>query len=118
MVIIEVFADIWCPFTHVGLHAFRDQLVERHRGDARVSVRSWPLEWVNGRPMDPASSLEHVLELREQVAPYLFVGFDGSRFPRTTIPALALAAEGYRAGWRVGECLSFELREALFDRGQ
>ena len=46
---IEVFADVVCPFTHVGLRRLRE---ERPEGNAtRFLVRAWPLEWVNGTPL-------------------------------------------------------------------
>jgi len=116
--IIEVFADIWCPFTHMGLRALNEQLSEKRRGDVRIWVRSWPLEWVNGKPMDPAVAARHGVELRSQVAPELFEEFDGTSFPRSTIPVLALVAKGYKVGFRVGESLSLEVREVLFEQGQ
>jgi hypothetical protein len=54
---IEVFADIWCPFTHVGLRAIDEQRWIRARGDVGIVVRSWPLELINGAPMDPVAVL-------------------------------------------------------------
>ncbi|HVA73306.1 MAG TPA: hypothetical protein VNF71_01910 [Acidimicrobiales bacterium] len=116
--VIEVFADIWCPFTHVGLHALSEQLGAEDRRDVRIWVRSWPLEWVNGKPMDADHAVRHSVELREQATPYLFEEFDGSHFPKSTIPVLALVAKGYKVGYRVGESLSFEVREFLFEHGQ
>jgi hypothetical protein len=47
----------------------------------------------------------------------LFRGFDQSRFPATTLPALALAAAAYSQSDSAGEAVSFALREALFERG-
>jgi hypothetical protein len=116
--VIEVFADIWCPFTHAGLKAVAEQRQVKGREDVRIWVRSWPLEWVNGRAMDPNAALHHVKELREQVSPELFSGLDASRFPRTTLPVLALVAKAYKAGPEVGESLSFELRDSLFEHGR
>ena len=49
---IEVFADIWCPFTHVGLRALAEERAHRGRTDVTLWVRAWPLELVNGAPMD------------------------------------------------------------------
>ena len=92
---IEVFADIVCPFTHVGLR----RLVEAR--DARsahstIRVRAWPLEWVNGRPFD-AEVVGHEIEaLRSDVAPEMFAGFDAAHFPRTSMPAFGLVAAAYR----------------------
>lgn len=81
-------------------------------------VRAWPLELVNGVAMDPAKTAEHVRELREQVAPELFVGFDEVNFPSTSLPALSLAALAYKVDAPTGEAVSFALRDALFELGQ
>jgi predicted DsbA family dithiol-disulfide isomerase len=115
--VIEVYADIVCPFTHVGLRrliAARDA-----RGShAPVRVRAWPLEWVNGAPVAADLVAAEITALRATVAPDLFTGFDRARFPRTTIPALGLAAAAYRAGDAVGEGVSLRLRQALFQEGR
>jgi 2-hydroxychromene-2-carboxylate isomerase len=115
---IEVFADIWCPFTHFGLKTVSAHLAGKGRPDVPIWVRSWPLEWVNGRAMDPKAAVEHARELREQVSPQLFQGLDHARFPQSTIPLLATVARGYRIALEVGEALSFEIRDLLFERGQ
>jgi predicted DsbA family dithiol-disulfide isomerase len=114
---IEVFADIWCPFTHVGLR----RLVAAR--DAKgthlaVRVRAWPLEWVNGSPLAPDLVAAEIAALRGAVAPDLFRGFDTTRFPRTTIPALGVAAAAYALGDDVGERVSLRLRDALFEEGR
>jgi predicted DsbA family dithiol-disulfide isomerase len=117
VVVIEVFADVWCPFTHVGLR----QLVARRAeagADARLLVRAWPLELVNGQPLDPAFVAEEVAELRAQLVPDLFAGFDERRFPTTTLPALRLTAAGYARDLATGEAVALELRDRLFERGQ
>jgi predicted DsbA family dithiol-disulfide isomerase len=114
---VEVYADISCPFTHVGLRRFiaaRDA-----RGsNARIRVRAWPLEWVNGRQLAPDHAAAEIAGLRVRVAPRLFAGFDPRRFPSTTIPALGLAAAAYQAGDDVGERLSLRVRDALFEEGR
>jgi predicted DsbA family dithiol-disulfide isomerase len=115
--VIEVFADIWCPYTHVGLKMVAEQLKTRGQGQVRLRVRSWPLEWVNGRAMDVQAAVDHIDELQEQVAPDLFAGFDAAQFPHSTIPVLALVAGAYRAGLDIGEAVSFEARDWLFERG-
>jgi predicted DsbA family dithiol-disulfide isomerase len=115
--VIEVFADIWCPFTHVGLKIVAGQLRDRGRQDVMIRVRPWPLEWVNGRPMDPKATLDHVNELRDHVSTEFFVGFDASRFPHSTVPVLALVAHAYAAELKLGQALSFEVRDWLFERG-
>jgi predicted DsbA family dithiol-disulfide isomerase len=114
---IEVFADVCCPFTHVGLRRLaqrREQLGRR----GEIVVRAWPLELVNGEPVAAATVAEEVEALRAQVAPDLFTGFDPARFPTTTLPALALAAAAYRRATDVGERVSLALRDALFEEGR
>jgi 2-hydroxychromene-2-carboxylate isomerase len=87
------------------------------REDVRLRVRAWPLELVNGEPLDPTITAEHVDDLRTQVASDLFAGFDPDRFPRTSLPALAVSAAGYRRDDRIGEAVSLALRDALFEEG-
>ena len=115
---IEVFADLRCPFTHVGL---RRLVVRRHalgQDGVGLRVRAWPLELVNAAPLDPLLIAEEVEELRAQVAPDLFVGFDPERFPGSSMPGLRLAAAAYRRGLAVGERISLALRTALFEEGR
>ena len=58
MTTIEVFADIACPFTHVGLRRFVQRREELGRPDVTLLVRAWPLEVVNGQPLDPAATAD------------------------------------------------------------
>ena len=106
---IEVFADVWCPFTHVGLWRF-----VAARAEGRVAgvlrVRAWPLELVNNQPLDPAFVAEEIDQIRSPVDADAFAGFDPDRFPRTTVPALLLTAVAYRSGPQVGEAVALELR--------
>lgn len=114
---VEVYADVWCPFAHVGLRRF----VERRAGrgdDVRLLVRAWPLEWVNGRPMDPGFVGDEVDQIRAAVAPDLFTGFDPHRFPTSTVPALELTARAYAESIETGEAVALELRDRLFERGE
>jgi predicted DsbA family dithiol-disulfide isomerase len=114
--VIEVFADVACPFTHVGLQRFVDRRRARNPA-AMLRVRAWPLELVNGEPLPPELVAEEVQALREQVAPDLFTGFDPTQFPETSLPAMAVAATAYRHSDRLGERVSLALRHALFERG-
>lgn len=114
---VEVFADVWCPFAHVGLRRFVERRAE-HGRPASLLVRAWPLEWVNGRPMDPAFIGAEVEQIRATVAPDLFAGFDPDRFPTTTVPALQLTSRAYRASVSTGEAVALELRDRLFERGE
>ncbi|MGZ4704200.1 MAG: DsbA family oxidoreductase [Acidimicrobiales bacterium] len=116
--VVEVFADVGCPFTHVGLRRFVERRDAAGRQDIGLRVRAWPLEVVNGQPLDPRFIAEEVDEVRTQVAPTLFTGFTESTFPSTSLPALAVAAAGYRAGLAVGEQVSLALRDLLFERGE
>lgn len=116
MTVIEVFADVGCPFTHVGLRRFVERRDELGRDDVRLRVRSWPLEVVNGQPLDPTFIAEEVDDLRDQLGPELFTGFDGSAFPATSLPAMTLAAVGYDMDVTTGERLSLELRDLLFEQ--
>ena len=115
---IEVFADIWCPFTHVGLRAVDKQRMLTGRSDIAIRVRAWPLELVNGAPLDPSTTRSHVEHLREQVAPLMFTDFRIEQFPTSTLDALALVEQAYRTDIRLGERASFDLRDALFEQGQ
>jgi predicted DsbA family dithiol-disulfide isomerase len=118
MPVLEVFADVCCPFTHVGLRRFVEQRSNRARPDVVLRVRAWPLELVNGSPLDPAFVAEEVDELRAQVAADLFVGFDQSAFPASSIPAMAMAVAAYEHSDAAGEAVSLALRRALFDEGR
>jgi predicted DsbA family dithiol-disulfide isomerase len=113
---IEVFADVVCPFTHVGLR----RVVERRDAtgaDVQVRVKAWPLEWVNGRPLDPAVVGDEIDALRTTVAADLFRAFDPATFPRTSVPALTLASRAYSRDVATGEAVSLALRDAIFERG-
>ncbi len=117
MKVIEVYADVWCPFAHVGLRCVVARRAELGREDVALRVRAWPLELVNGAPLDPVSTAEHVRDLRAQVAPELFSHFDPDHFPRTSLPALASVRAAYRKDIRLGEAVSLALRDALFEQG-
>ncbi|MFM2077952.1 MAG: hypothetical protein RJA49_1842 [Actinomycetota bacterium] len=115
---LEVFADVWCTFAHVGLRLVDQHRRQAGREDIVIVVRAWPLELVNGTPMDATKTADHVRELQEFVAPDLFRGFDAARFPSTTLPALALVARAQRTDPRTGERAAFAVRDALFERGE
>lgn len=113
---IEVFADIWCPFAHVGLRAAR---AARDAGgwDVPIVVRAWPLELVNGAPMDPSKTRHHIEDLHAQIDAPMFADL-ADPFPTSTLPALALVRRAYRCDARLGERASFLIRDALFEHGQ
>lgn len=114
---VEVYADIWCPFTHVGLR----RLVARREElglPLVIRAKAWPLELVNGSPLDAEFVAEEVDELKVAVASDLFANFEEGSFPTTTLPALALAESAYEVGPERGELMSLALRTALFEEGR
>ncbi len=115
--VIEVFADVVCPFAHVGLRRLVDRRHELGRDDVRLVVRAFPLELVNGEPMAADAVAAKVARLRDQVSPDLFAGFDPGGFPETSLPALALTAAGYRCDVATGEAIALEMRRLVFDEG-
>jgi predicted DsbA family dithiol-disulfide isomerase len=117
MTVIEVFADVTCPFTHVGLRRFVERRGELHRDDVVLFVRAWPLEIVNGQPLDAHHTAEVIQAIRQQVAPSLFSGFVEASFPRSSLGALALAAAAYDQDLALGEQVSLALRDLVFEHG-
>lgn len=117
MTMIEVYADIACPFTHVGLRRVAGRRAELGRDDVTLRVWSWPLELVNGAPLDAHFIAEEIDVLRRSVAPDLFVGFDPAAFPATSLPAMDLARAAYSVDAATGERVSLALRTALFEEG-
>lgn len=115
---IEVFADVGCPFAHAGLREVLRLRESSGHADVRLRVRPWPLELVNGVPMEPSAIAEEVADLRRDVAPQLFRGFDPGRYPSTTLPALELAELAYTESELTGERVSLALRDALFEEGR
>ena len=114
---IEVFADVWCPFAYVSLRRVLQARADG-RFDEGVLVRAWPLELVNGKPLDPAKVAEEIIELRRTVDPGAFLGFDEENFPKTTLPALRLSSAAYATDPATGERVAMELRERLFEHGE
>lgn len=114
---VEVFAEIACPFTHAGLRRLVAERARRGAGGPRLVARAWPLELVNGAPLDPEHVQQEIIGLREEVAPELFGGFLAARFPATSIPAFGLAAAAYDRGSETGEAVTLAIRNALFEEG-
>ena len=114
---IQVYADVWCPFAHVGLRCVVERRAQLEREDVLLDIRAWPLELVNGTPLDPDTTARHVRDLQAQVAPGQFTHFDPQHFPTTSLPALACIHAAYRKDLRTGEAVSFALRNALFEDG-
>lgn len=115
--VIEVYADIWCSFAHIGLRTVAAARERADRPDVAIVVRAWPLELVNGVPLSVEKTHEHIVELQQFVAPDAFAGFDPARFPTSTLDALALTSRAYRTSLDLGERASFMVRDALFESG-
>lgn len=115
---VEVFADILCPFTHVGLRTLVDRRTERGLTRPRLRIRAWPLEVVNGKPLDPGHVRAEVSALRASVRPDLFAGFSVESFPKTSMAAFALTAAADRTGDPVLiEQVGIAVRNAVFEDG-
>lgn len=113
-----MFAEIGCPFAYVGLTRLHQRRTARGRTEPVLHVRAWPLELINGEPLDPGHVAEEVDELRRQVTPDLFAGFDPGAFPSTSLPALRLTAAARATDPRLGEAAALALRRAVFEEGR
>lgn len=114
---VEVYADITCPFAHVGLKQVIRH-IEEMAEPAEVIVRAWPLEWVNGVPLALDAVVVKAKALTDQLGVDDFVGLRADRWPSSTIPALNLAANAYERSTATGLAVSLDLRVALFERGE
>ena len=115
---VEVFADVLCPFTHVGLRTLIDRRSERGLTEPRLRIRAWPLEVVNGKPLDAHHIGAEITALRASVRPDLFAGFSVDAFPATSMAAFALTAAADRTGDPVLiEEVGIALRNAVFEEG-
>lgn len=115
--VIEVFADVGCPFAHLGLLAVVEQCHRRGRHDVVLRVRAWPLELVNAKPMDARFIAEEIDEIRPQVAPDQFRNFTAAAFPDSTLPAMELSAAAYNLDDYTGQAVALAVRHALFEQG-
>lgn len=114
---VEVFADINCPFAHVGLKRVAAHLAAIDPS-ASMIVRAWPLEWVNGEALEVAPVTTKARSLAEQLGVDDFIGLHPRSWPITTLPALDLAALAYERDATTGLAVSLELRAALFEQGR
>ena len=114
---VDVFADIVCPFTHVGLRRLSEA---RHARavDLSLHVHAWPLEWINGAPLGPELLVREIDALRASVAPDLFSGFDAALFPLTSIPAFAARRGGLRSRRRNRRSPEHGPARRLFEQGE
>lgn len=115
---VEVFADVLCPFTHVGLHTLLGRRSERGVDEPRLRIHAWPLELINGQPLDPHHIDAEIVALRESVRPDLFAGFSVDTFPATSMTAFSLSAAADRTGDpELSEAVGMALRDAVFEQG-
>lgn len=115
---IEVFADVGCPFAHLGIRRFLAARDAAGRDDVVLHVRAWPLELVNGRPLDPSFIAEEIDEIRPQLVSSEFAGFRVEAFPASSIPAMELTAAAHELDPRSGERMAVAVRDALFEQGR
>jgi len=113
---IEVFSDITCPFTHVGLERVVAELAARGV-TAEVHLRAWPLEWVNGAPLDRDAVEKKAAILTERLGVDSFDGLGDAIWPATTVPALRLTAAAYEIDAATGLAVGLAVRSALFREG-
>lgn len=114
---VEVYADITCPFAHVGLKRVMQHVSEMAE-PVEVIVRAWPLEWVNDAPLAVDAVLAKAAALTDQLGVDDFSGLRSDAWPASTIPALNLTASGYERDSATGLAVSLDLRAALFERGE
>lgn len=114
---VEVFADMTCPFAHVGLKAVARHVAEQ-TSPVSVRVRAWPLEWVNGSPLDADAVAVKAAALTLQLGVDDFAHFTVEAWPISTIPALNLAGMAYGVDDATGFAVSLALRAALFEQGR
>ncbi|MGY4710930.1 DsbA family oxidoreductase [Mycolicibacterium sp. CBM1] len=115
---VDVFADVLCPFAHAGLHTLIDRRAELGRTEPRLHIHAWPLELINGKPLDAHHIGMEVAALRASVRPDLFGGFSVDTFPATSMTAFALTAAADRTGDAgLAEEVGMALRDAVFEQG-
>lgn len=115
---LTVFADVLCPFTHAGLHILRDRRSELGGSGPLLNLRAWPLELVNGQPLDAHHIEAEILGLRKTVCTDLFQGFSVTSFPSTAMVAYSLAVSASATGdVAVVENVGMALRDAVFELG-
>ncbi|MFA9565663.1 MAG: hypothetical protein ACERLM_13280, partial [Acidimicrobiales bacterium] len=117
MTVIEVFADVGCPFAHMGLSMLVAERGQRDRSDVTLRVRAWPLEIVNGTGFDARVVADKAEALRSQLGTDRFHDFDGSAYASTFLPAMELTTVAYETDPTTGEAVALEVRELTFEQG-
>ena len=116
-VAVELYADVLCPFAWALLGQLVVERAEVGAADVPILVRAWPFERVDHALPSPERLAGDVAALRATVAPGRFEGFDASRVPESTIPAMALTSACYGKANEVGEAVAVRLRELVFEEG-
>jgi len=116
--IVDVYADVSCPFAHFSLRRFSERRRQAGADHVRLRVHAWPLELANGEPLEAAKATDEIADLRAQVAGDLFTGFDPAAFPSSTIRILGTATLAYHHGADIGEAVNLAIRDALFEQGR
>lgn len=116
--LIDVYADVSCPFAHFSLRRFTERRRQADADHVRLRVHAWPLELVNGEALGADKVTDEIADLRAQVAGDLFVGFDPSNFSSSTIAILGAATLAYQHGANIGEAFNLAIRDALFEQGR
>ena len=114
---VTVFADIVCPFTHVGLRRMterRDQIgsTEPPPGE-RVAARVGQRRTVGRARRRPSRSRRCGMMLRPTSSPVS----TPTRSRATSVPALGLASLAYTLDLATGESVSLALRDARVRTG-
>ena len=116
--IVVIYADVLCPFTHVGLHTLIERRTSAGLLAPRFDIRAWPLELINGQPLDAHHIAAEIAGLRTKVSPKLFQGFSIAKFPRTSLQAFRLTAAAAITGdLSIVETVGLAVRDAVFERG-
>ncbi len=114
---VEVFADVGCPFAHMGLSMLVAERARRQRDDVALRVRAWPLEIINGVGFSGEAVATKAEALRSQLDTDRFAGFDGSSYASSFLPAMELTALAYETDAGIGESVALEVRQLTFEAG-
>ena len=115
---IIVYADLLCPFTHAGLHTLLDRRAMLGVTVPQLDIRAWPLELVNGQPLDAHHVAAEIVGMRATVCPDLFEGFSVVAFPSTAMVAYSLTvAAAATRDISLIEAVGMALRDAVFEEG-
>lgn len=114
---LVVFADLGCPWAHVGVHRLWDARRRAGLEDrVRFDVRAFPLELVNERPT-PFAGLQLEVPPLSELAPdagWELWSAAPTTWPVTMLPAMEAVEAAKEQGLEASEHLDVELRRAFF----